>query len=345
MIDAMQRLSDNIPRSHRWDILKFLLIFLVVVGHMADYYTQSSEEMRALYFFIYSFHMPVFFFISGLFSKRSINEKRTEKVIGYLILFVFMKILIYLIKVISGFETQFRIFHGDGFDWYLLVIAMSMALTMLIKDFSPGYVMIISILFSCFSGYDTDLGTFLSLSRFFVFYPFFFLGYSIDRNKAEVFVNKKYLKIISILVLSAFAVVVFCNCEEIYRFRPLLTGMHSYATLGELSEYGFWFRLLYYIISSLLGFAVISLVPCKTPSGIAAKLGQRTLSVYVFHYPVLVLLFSILDCKAVFANLIPWISEWIIIPVSLVITVFLSFKPLNGILLKIMNVPMKNLKK
>ena len=53
-------------RSSKWDILKFAMIFLVVLGHAAEYNLRSSESMRSLFFFIYTFHMPVFIFVSGL---------------------------------------------------------------------------------------------------------------------------------------------------------------------------------------------------------------------------------------------------------------------------------------
>ena len=63
-------------RVSLWDNAKFLLIFLVVLGHFADYYTKDSLNMRRLFLFIYLFHMPAFIFISGLFSKNTVNHKR-----------------------------------------------------------------------------------------------------------------------------------------------------------------------------------------------------------------------------------------------------------------------------
>ena len=51
-----------------FDYLKFFLIFFVVFGHMIEKYIENPV-MRAIYFFIYSFHMPVFIFISGMFAK------------------------------------------------------------------------------------------------------------------------------------------------------------------------------------------------------------------------------------------------------------------------------------
>ena len=47
-------------RLQKWDILKCFLIFLVVLGHVADFYTKESQGMRNLYLLIYTFHMPLF---------------------------------------------------------------------------------------------------------------------------------------------------------------------------------------------------------------------------------------------------------------------------------------------
>ncbi|MBR5262525.1 MAG: acyltransferase family protein, partial [Clostridia bacterium] len=72
-------------RLEKWDILKFVLIFFVVFGHFSEQYA----GMTGLFFFIYSFHMPLFIFVSGLFSKRTINENRYDKIFTYFVLYVF----------------------------------------------------------------------------------------------------------------------------------------------------------------------------------------------------------------------------------------------------------------
>ena len=81
---------DNLiekKRIEKWDNLKALLIFTIVIGHLADYYTKNSMDMRRVYFFLYIFHMPAFLFISGLFSKKNINQKRYANIFSYLILY------------------------------------------------------------------------------------------------------------------------------------------------------------------------------------------------------------------------------------------------------------------
>ena len=57
-----------------WDNLKLFLIFLVVLGHLSFDYFDSSQMFRTISMVIYTFHMPAFVFISGLFCKRSVNS-------------------------------------------------------------------------------------------------------------------------------------------------------------------------------------------------------------------------------------------------------------------------------
>lgn len=49
------------------DIAKGLGIGLVVLGHLIDYF---GAEISGVYSFIYLFHVPLFFPLSGMFFKR-----------------------------------------------------------------------------------------------------------------------------------------------------------------------------------------------------------------------------------------------------------------------------------
>ncbi|WP_321041620.1 acyltransferase family protein, partial [Veillonella caviae] len=65
------------------DSLKGFAIFLVVVGHVvlgyirADIFPQYYNELQYIYNIIYSFHMPLFFLISGFLYKLTWSKKNT----------------------------------------------------------------------------------------------------------------------------------------------------------------------------------------------------------------------------------------------------------------------------
>lgn len=63
-------------RDSYFDTLKWVLIVLVVYGHMIShcYYVGGTFSL-AMYNTIYSFHMPLFVFLSGRYSQMSDRKK------------------------------------------------------------------------------------------------------------------------------------------------------------------------------------------------------------------------------------------------------------------------------
>ena len=320
-------------RSSKWDILKFVMIFLVVLGHAADYYTADTESMKALFFFIYTFHMPVFIFVSGLFAKRTVNEKRKDKIAGYLILYLVFKIFDFGYKAIFVGAPKFSLLSESAAPWFMLALFELAVITIIVKDFSPKFVLPISIALACIIGYDPEIRDFLALSRVIIYFPFYYIGYITDLKKLEEFCRKKALKIGSAAFLIAYAVIVFVFSDKMYWLRPLLTGRNPFSVLGPVSwEYGFLFRLGYYVIVAAVCLAIIVITPDKTPFGIIPKLGQRTLSVYFFHNFALFIIYPYLGGRAFFESIFPVGAEWIIIPISIIITLVFSLKPFNDFL-------------
>jgi len=63
-------------RDYLFDNIKGLLILLVVFGHMIESFAfKKSTSINVMYYAIYTFHMPIFIFISGYFSKKIIKEE------------------------------------------------------------------------------------------------------------------------------------------------------------------------------------------------------------------------------------------------------------------------------
>lgn len=59
-------------RDTYWDELKFVLICLVVLGHIIRF--SNGGLQGALHNYIYIFHMPLFIFCSGRYSH--VNDKK-----------------------------------------------------------------------------------------------------------------------------------------------------------------------------------------------------------------------------------------------------------------------------
>lgn len=72
-------------RNYQMDNLKCLLIFSVVFGHMLELFMGKNSPERVLYLVIYSFHMPLFAFVSGVFARYNPVKIKNNMIYPYLI--------------------------------------------------------------------------------------------------------------------------------------------------------------------------------------------------------------------------------------------------------------------
>ncbi|MEE1025299.1 MAG: acyltransferase family protein [Acutalibacteraceae bacterium] len=327
-------------RLEKWDILKFILIFLVVLGHFIDAskpLLNEYDKFKMAFFFIYSFHMPLFIFVSGLFSKKTINEKRYDKMFSYFLIYFWTKVIIMFARCISTGKLTFSLFNEMGLPWYALVIFIYCILTVFLKRFSKAYVMIFLLVLGCLAGLDSNISDFLAIARCIVFFPFFYLGYCLDITKLTEFLNKPIVRVISAIVLIGFVIGIFCYIDEIYQLRVLFTARNPYSKLGEWSKYGILLRVLCYLLATVVGVAVMSVTPSKIGNGnIFSRLGSRTLQVYMLHYIFVYVIFTGIGLDKKIIAFFPDYPEIIILILSLAVTLFCSLKifekPINALI-------------
>lgn len=108
---------------------KAVAIFLVLVGHVVQYSGKSGPD-NCLWAFIYSFHMPLFMFMSGMFAVKSMNLTTGR--------FVYKKFVQLLLPVASWSVFAVLLFHG-GISTYLDLVSLS-----------GMYLWFLKILFLCY---------------------------------------------------------------------------------------------------------------------------------------------------------------------------------------------------
>lgn len=320
-------------RIQKWDILKFVLIFFVVFGHISEQYS----GMNGLIFFIYSFHMPLFIFVSGLFSKKTINEKNYDRIFTYFVLYIFIKIILCISKYISQGAITFTVFKENGVPWYAFAIFAFCLITVFLKNLDPKFVFAFSVTLACFAGYDKSLSSFLVISRIIVFYPFFYAGYALEANMIAQKLSKKPVRVLSLVGIVGYIVFLCFKYDSVGFLKPLLTGQNSFWLLEKHCGYGVFFRFGYYVLVFLLGAMIISLIPNKLGKGTIAKLGSRSVQVYALHYVFIHLLYSGLHIDQMLDGLFPYASKIIILPLSGVILLVCSLKlwtPIFDLVLK-----------
>ena len=322
-------------RIAKWDNVKFVLIYSVVLGHFARAMKTDSSLINGLHVFIYTFHMPAFFFISGLFAKRSIREKRYEKALAFLMLYIFMKTFKYLCNIyIYGKLGNYHILIENGVPWFALVLFFYYLITMVIRRWDAKYVMIAACILGMMIGYDTDMGNTLAAMRMITFYPFFVLGYFLPVKKVQNFVEKRYVRILSILILVVFAVFCIKYLDRVYPWLEFLKCKAPYESL-KLLPYGGIYRGIYYIAAMILTLALIAAVP--SGNMFFSAWGKRTIQVFALHEIVMNVLLKKVHLKQFLINLWPAHYGLLVPVVALAVTVVLSWKGLEPFFAGLMN--------
>lgn len=318
--DVRRRTGAEAMRVAKWDNAKFILIYCVVLGHLAAAFDVNSGLLDGLHTFIYLFHMPAFLFLSGLLSKRSIGEGRVDKAMTYLVLYLFMKLFRFLVYgFILHKNAGFHLFEEDGVPWFALVLFSSYVLTMAIRSWKCSYALAVFVCLGMLAGYDAQLGSFLSAMRLLTFYPFFLAGYYWDTEKLAGLLRRRSIRAASALLL--LAVLVICLYRPDFISAGFLKGKNSYEALGLL-PFGGICRGIYYVVAMLLIVAVLAVAP--EGKSVFSKWGKRSIQVYALHFPLIKVLtdrFGIEElCRGI------WPQHYaVFVPVlALLLTVFLS---------------------
>lgn len=275
----MSTQKDN--RIFYYDNLRFFLILTVVVGHFAEIISPMPETFKSLFFWIYTFHMPMFIFLSGMFHK---NDKIVPKVTRFVMIGFVLNVVMFLEKLAMGKNVSLAYFRLNGLPWYMFVLAGFTVLSYLLRNMDKRYILIFSIILGLFSGYDSSLGDTFAISRFIVYYPFFVLGNMITPDKPLKVLEKKWVRIIGIIVFVLWAAICVFKLDSVYILRPLLTGRNSFG--DELGKWAFLYRGLTYAVTVIAGLGVMCVIP-KGKIPVVTIVGGRTLQIYFWHYLIL----------------------------------------------------------
>lgn len=234
------------------DYLKYVLISLVVLGHFINLY-QNTKGVGGLYTWIYTFHMPLFVFISGYFSKHISNYRRKsiDTLLWPFIVFQLLNILYTAIIPLEPLKENF--FYPYHQNWYLIALFWWRSFIPYHQFFKKWLVVALSFLLSLSIGFFPEWSGFMGLYKTAYFLPFFVLGvYCDDLSKFLSSLMKH--KSLWLLVFVASLVAVFA-----LSLNANTLGMMNYAFKAEIGYGGEWPNLL---LRSLA--MIVSLVLCAT---------------------------------------------------------------------------------
>ena len=279
-------------RDHKFDNLKGVMIFLVVFCHFIEklYSTWEDDSItRYLYFFIYLFHMPVFVFISGFFSKPKNGEDASGKIFSTCLIpyLLFQFIYSVLLPKVGLWSSLFSFAYPRWTLWYFLSLFFW---KLLVKPVSTlRWPLMIAILTALYVGF-TDFEDFLALSRTLCFFPYFLAGYLLPEEYIEKIRNRKVIfagaaaliAVIALFVLQKFNV----SINALYMSTPY-KGMSGIAAVGV--------RLLLFAAGFVCIGGLIAVIPDQR--GIVSLIGRNSVVIYIVHAGIIRILQKILEIQ------------------------------------------------
>lgn len=284
-ISSMQSTSySNLRNNNRIgfvDWSKALCIFLMVVGHWKDNHLLQT--------YIYSFHMPALFVISGYLYKP---HSCMKTIAGFSVPVVFFSLTTIVVMILLGewsidgirFASYYRFgaghcpFDGIWFLWAYLVLRCLCGDIRRIDYLKKYYIpiAIVCVMYMCFESYLIRIDTMFRgyyIGRTIPCLAFFSTGLWIKDRHPTVKTSYKY-----IVPLACFAFVM-----------PLMNG--------KCDIYGNQFGLSYAIfaINAILSTLLIIIITSRIPTVKAIRtISKGTLVVLGTHRPILQILNTIL---------------------------------------------------
>jgi fucose 4-O-acetylase-like acetyltransferase len=274
-------MASTSKRSKYFDNAKFILIFLVVFGHLISPLKEQDGILFTLYTVIFLFHMPAFILISGYFAKGYKKKGYFLKSIKKILLPYFIFQIIYSIYYfLNGQENSldFDFLHPHWSLWFLLSLFFwNLLLYIFARLKWVGFL--IAIVLGVAIGFVDHAGSFLSLSRTFVFFPYFLLGFLLNGNQLKKVIRARYSLSVGIVVIIGTYVFFGFNFPE--DAVPWLLGDTSYENMGGEELADGLIRGLQYGLTLIVVFGFLALIPSNQFK--VTKIGERTLYVYLLH--------------------------------------------------------------
>ncbi|WP_174733703.1 acyltransferase family protein [Mesobacillus harenae] len=267
-------------RDYYFDNAKFILIFLVVFGHLLQTFIKDHQFMSNLYKVIYTFHMPAFILVSGYFAKGYNKTGYIPKIAKKLIFPYLLFQMIYSVFYYYLFNKSQLVIdplNPHWSLWFLISLFCWNIMLLIFARFNSKGSLAAALLIGLGIGYIDWISNYLSLSRTFVFFPLFLLGYFMNKEHFQQITKpafKLFAGLIFVFVFTGF----YLNPDINYKW---LLGSKPYAELGAAALPALLNRLGFYLLSLVMVLSFFAFVPKR--QYYFTHLGKNTLYVYLLH--------------------------------------------------------------
>lgn len=261
-------------RNTHLDALRGAGILLVVFGHLIEQPSSGSPILQSIYVGIYSFHMPLFVFLSGMFARERLEAGDYSKIVWTLVLplVVFQFVYTGMSRLTGWYE--YSLFTPY---WLLWFIASMIFWRLLLPLFASPGGLVVAVVISMAAGYDDGVGYTLSVSRTLYFLPFFVFGHLYGEQLAATARRHPFL----------FALMFVCCVGAVLAWWKLglnpgaLTGSRDYTSGAADASYPALARLGLMLLGAGAAMGFAALVPRDPP--LLRWLGERSLAIYLLH--------------------------------------------------------------
>lgn len=283
----------NVEKKRKYyenvDIIRGFAILLVVLGHALatdNIITTDSKWCNVVHDFIYSFHMPLFFLISGFcyvqpekygkFFLRKCRYLLIPYMVFNIITMVMQRLLPFFTLVENNLGEEIRrVFLQGGFIWFVYVLFEIMVIFPLIAKIIDGKVgrtvilLMVSVAIYIFAG--KNIG-FLCISQLTYYLPYFIIGHFLRIAKEEGRFSLKILDKKQVRMLLAVAILL-ADIGMIYAWNQFIDNGYI----------GYMFKVFIALAGSAASYLLISMVEGLKVRQILKQLGQYSLQIYLFN--------------------------------------------------------------
>lgn len=261
-------------------------MLLVVIGHPLLYFT-SLHSGRAIYYWIYLFHMPLFAMLSGYISRNfRATPKQVQRTVSTLVIPYFIVEPTYQVlhRHYTGHPDPYMLLSPQWVAWFLAALLIWRLSTPIWRNLR--HPIVVSILISLLVPL-TEVPNVFALPKALGMLPFYVIGMHMTLDRFER-LSAMRVRVTSILFLAAVGVASWLLSNQWTLSWTKWRHRYGEDPLSAAPAHGMAVRTVLLLIGILMCFAVLSLVPWKRSW--TSPLGERTLYCYLLHGFVVLLL-------------------------------------------------------
>ncbi len=268
------------------DNARYWVMLLVVIGHSLTQFV-AMDSARAVYVWIYSFHMPFFILISGYTARRYMGDARQVRrivstlVVPYLMVETTLQLLT---RHYDGKPNPLAPLSPQWLGWFLAALFVWRLTTPIWRALK--YPITTSIVISLLVGL-IEVPNVLALPKILGFLPFYVVGLHMTRERF-VMLSRAPVRIAAAITLTAAFVICYLYSSSWTLDWLLYKARYDEEPLGATSLAGITQRAELLVVGFVLTFAALALVPRRRSW--TTRLGERTFYCYLLHgYVILIL--------------------------------------------------------